>query len=127
MRHMKQRVIVAGGRDFQDYELLKTSLDQQLDFNMEIEIISGHASGADALGEKYARERNLALIVMPAQWKQYGRSAGPIRNRRMLEYALELDNSRLIAFWDGKSKGTKNMITQAQKAGLDCEVIMTEA
>ena len=120
---MIQRVIVAGGRDFRDFELLKKSLDELLDTSTGIEIISGHASGADSLAEKYANENGIKLTIMPAEGNLYGRAAGPMRSRRMLAYAMELSNSCLIAFWDGKSKGTKNMISQAEKAGISCTVI----
>lgn len=111
------RVIIAGTRDFNDYELLKQYCDYMLSKKVEsgeqITIISGGASGADALGEKYARERGYSLRLFPAQWEKYGRQAGPMRNREMADNA-----DALIAYWDGKSKGTKNMIEEAKKRGL---------
>lgn len=108
------RVIIAGTRTFDNYGLLCEYADYKLSqINDSIEIVSGGAKGADALGERYAREKGYSLCVFPADWAQYGRKAGPIRNRQMAEYA-----DALLAFWDGISAGTKNMIEEAQKQGL---------
>lgn len=111
------RVIIAGTRYFDDYDLLKKYCDYMLSNKIksgeEIRILSGGASGADALGEKYARERGFIIVPYPAQWDKYGRQAGPMRNREMAANA-----DALIAFWDDKSRGTKNMIDEAQKRGL---------
>ena len=80
--------------------------------------ISGHATGADALGERYAQERGLFLDAHPADWNKHGRAAGPIRNAEMAEAA-----DTLIAFWDGASRGTKNIIVTAKSKGLKVVVI----
>lgn len=117
------RIIVAGCRDFDDYEYLKESLDAiRTDF-IDIEIVSGHASGTDSLAEEYARRVGIELRIFPADWKRYGRAAGPIRNKQMLEYIME-GNPLVVAFWDGKSSGTKNMIELARKADVECRVFM---
>ncbi len=116
------RIIIAGGRDFNNYELLKNScidIIESLGYSNDpddYEIISGGARGADSLGEVFAKEMKYDLKVFPAQWDLYGKSAGYIRNKEMAEYA-SLDDvfSVLIAFWDGKSRGTKNMIEIAKK------------
>lgn len=78
----KYKVIIAGCRDFADYELLKEECDFYLQNQKpeDIVIVSGHASGADALGEHYALERDLQLETYTADWKAHGRAAGPIRN-----------------------------------------------
>lgn len=83
-----------------------------------IVIVSGHASGADALGERYAQERGYELETYPADWKVHGRAAGSIRNAQMASVA-----HALIAFWDGKSRGTKNMIDTAKKHNLHVAVV----
>ena len=88
----------------------------------EIVIISGHALGADSLDERYAQERGFKIETYPADWKKYGRAAGPIRNEQMANIA-----NALIAFWDGKSKGTKNMINLAKKKGLQVFVAQYES
>lgn len=107
------RVIIAGGRDFNDYLTLKKYCDHVLQDKGEVIIVSGKANGADKLGEQYAKEKNYPIAEFPADWKTYGKSAGFIRNAEMAKYA-----DALIAFWDGKSKGTKNMIDTAQKENL---------
>lgn len=89
----------------------------------EIEIVSGHASGADKMAEEYAKEHGLSLTIMPAEWNRYGRAAGPIRNKKMLDYIVG-EEPVLVAFWDGKSKGTKDMITKARQANVDTNVFM---
>lgn len=114
------KVIIAGCRDFADYELLKEKCDFYLQNQKpeNVVIVSGHASGADALGERYAQERGLQLETYPADWKAHGRAAGPIRNAQMASVARTL-----IAFWDGKSRGTKNIIDTATKRGLKVAVV----
>ena len=108
------RVIIAGTRYFNDYALLCEYADYKLSkIRQPIEIVSGHARGADTLGERYAEERGYKLTLFPAEWDKYGKSAGPRRNKEMAEYA-----NALIAIWDGKSIGTKNMIDIAKEKGL---------
>jgi hypothetical protein len=105
------RVIIAGGRDYHNYN---TVLDAIVECNFNIQtVVSGGAKGVDALGEKYAVDADVKLVVYPADWEKNGRAAGPIRNRKMAENA-----DALIAIWDGKSRGTKNMIETATKLGL---------
>ena len=98
------RVIIAGGRDFNDYPLLKQKCDSFLgnkSKECQVIIVSGTARGADQLGERYAVEKGFPILRFPADWLQYGKAAGPIRNRQMTDNA-----DALIAFWDGQSKGT---------------------
>lgn len=112
------RVIVAGGRDFNNYAGLAASLDYLLkNINDEIQIVCGMARGADKLGEQYAKERGYKVLYMPADWDIDGRSAGFKRNIKMAEYA-----DALVAFWDGKSPGTRHMIETAKSKGLDIRV-----
>lgn len=114
------KVIIAGGRDFDDYRLLCMKAHSLLCsyINSEIQIVSGTAKGADKLGERYAKENYISLKQFPAEWSKYGKSAGYKRNVQMAEYA-----DALIAFWDGKSKGTKHMIDIAIDLDLDIRVI----
>lgn len=116
---VKHRVIIAGGRDFLDSYLVKTTLQrlfpnpqEQVDY-----VISGNARGADMTGEAWAIANVIPVMLMPAQWSAHGKSAGPIRNAAMAKRG-----TYLIAFWDGKSRGTKNMIDTATKAGLTVHV-----
>ena len=111
------KIIIAGSRNFNDYNLLKTSCDNLLTQFTNIEIVSGTARGADKLGEKYAREKGYDIKQFPANWN-LGKSAGYIRNDEMAKYS-----DMLIAFWDGTSKGTKHMIDLANKRSLKVVVI----
>lgn len=112
------KVIIAGGRDFDDYALMKRKLDHLFSKRMPDEIVSGGARGADALGERYAKEHDIALKLFPANWSEHGWAAGHIRNAEMADYA-----DALVAYWDAVSRGTKNMIETAKKKGLDVRVI----
>lgn len=115
------KVIIAGGRDFEDYELLKAELNLILCIRVmreDLEIVSGGAKGADALGERYAKEYNVPVKVFKADWNKHGKAAGPIRNAEMAKYA-----QGCIVFWDGKSNGTWNMIQAARNHSLILYII----
>jgi len=115
------KVIVAGGRFFNDYELLKKKLDHILKNFSNIEIISGAAKGADNLGELYAKEKGYNIIRMPADWDKYGKGAGYRRNEDMASIA-----DCCVCFWDGKSKGTNHMINLAKQYDLQLRIIRYE-
>jgi hypothetical protein len=113
------KLIIAGSRSFTDYKELCEVCDQILQDQTDVEIVSGaYYKGADLLGEKYTIERGYKLTKFPADWKSYGKAAGPKRNQQMAEYA-----DMLVAFWDGKSRGTKNMIQIAEKENLKVIII----
>lgn len=82
------------------------------------EVVSGHSGGVDLLGEHWAEMVHLPITLFKASWDTYGKSAGPRRNRQMAEYA-----EALIAIWNGKSRGTLNMIKEATKCNLKVYVI----
>ena len=113
------KVIIAGGRTFKDFDLLCEKVDKILSRQDEVEIVSGTARGTDKLGERYAELRGYPVKRFPADWGTHGRAAGYIRNTEMGEYA-----DALIAFWDGKSKGTKHMIDIAENLGLKTRIIL---
>ncbi|UMB55348.1 DUF2493 domain-containing protein [Lutibacter sp. A64] len=116
------KLIIAGSRTFSDYKKLKEVCDQFLQDQNNIEIVSGaYYRGADKLGEQYATEKGFPIKQFPADWKKFRRAAGPKRNQQMAKYA-----DALIAFWDGKSKGTKNMIDLAKKENLKVKRIHFE-
>jgi len=119
------RVIVCGSQDYNDKAGCFQELDEILSGISDVEIISGNAKGADQFGEEFARSHGLALRVFPADWKKYGKAAGPIRNREMLKYALETD-CMVIAFWNRKSRGTGNMLKQAKAAGVKCHIVLLD-
>jgi hypothetical protein len=112
------KIIIAGSRNFNDYNLLKTSCDNLLTQFTNIEIVSGTARGADKLGERYAREKGYSIKEFPANWDKFGKRAGYLRNDEMAQYS-----DMLIAFWDGTSKGTKHMIDLANKRGIKVEIV----
>jgi len=112
------KVIIAGGRNFDDFNKLCQVCDEFLQDQNNIEIVSGAYKGADLLGERYAVERNHPIKQFPADWRRYGKSAGQKRNAEMAIYA-----DALIAFWDGESKGTKHMIELATQTELKVRVI----
>lgn len=116
------KIIVAGGRKFFDYPLLKkevTKIAKKCEKKgLMIEIVSGGAKGADYLGEKLAKKKGFRVKKFEAEWDKHGNSAGMIRNFKMAQYA-----NILIAFWDGKSRGTGNMITQMKKVDKPVRVI----
>ena len=112
------RIIIAGGRDFKNAALLATTMAALLKGVEAVTIVSGGAKGADSLGEWYASNRNIPVTVFKADWDKYGKSAGYRRNEEMAQNA-----DALVAFWDGKSKGTKHMIDLAKKANLTTTII----
>ncbi len=100
------KTIIAGSRDITNYNVLLKALDESFMKDDISEIVCGKAKGVDTLGERYGKENNIPVIPFPAEWDKYGnKSAGPIRNRQMAEYA-----DRALVIWDGKSPGSKNMI-----------------
>ena len=115
--------IVAGGRDFDDYELMKRKLDSILSKQIKVVIISGHANGADKLGERYAKEKGHELIIVPAEWQLYGKRAGYLRNRRMHMIASQHKKRGCVCFWDGRSKGTAQNFEIAKEYDVQLKVI----
>ena len=101
------RTIIAGGRD---YQLTVTDLDR-LDEVGVTTVISGGCSGVDKCGETWAKYNDIPIEVFPADWKQYGRSAGPKRNQQMAEHA-----DAVVLFPGGK--GTESMFKIATKMKL---------
>lgn len=108
------KVLVCGGRNFHNYDLVEEVLGS-IHIEEEITlIISGHARGADSLGERWAFEHSIFCEFFPAKWDLYGKGAGHIRNRKMLE---EGKPDLVVAFPGGN--GTKNMMDISRKAGVE--------
>jgi hypothetical protein len=106
------KLAIVGSRDFSNYDLLVKSIEQNLDVSQITHIVSGGARGADTLGELFAKNNNIDTIIYKPDWNKYGRSAGYIRNKDIIDSA-----DFVIAFWDGKSKGTKHSIDLANNMG----------
>lgn len=115
------KVIIAGSRNCTNFELLREKCDKILsktDMNT-VEFISGGCRGVDKLGEQYAKSKGKTPIIYPANWKKYGKAAGPLRNLKMAENA-----THLIAFLEPGSKGTASMIKEAEKLNLKIRKIL---
>lgn len=114
----KFQVIIAGGRDFSDYDLLERKCDFYFSERRPSLIIVGGANGADDLGMKYAFCKCYDFKIMRADWNTLGKAAGMVRNQQMLQEA-----DALVAFWDGRSSGTRNMIEIAQAKGIPVRIV----
>lgn len=114
-------LLIAGSRDFQDFSLLEEKVNP---YKEDItEIVSGVANGADKLGIKYSEKYMVPLKEFPARWDLYGKKAGILRNNEMAQYLSKKDDSMALIFWDGKSKGSENMISLLEKYNIKHEVI----
>lgn len=110
------RITIGGCRDFDDYEVFRKFVDEciaEMNPREEIVILSGHCSGADLMAERYAEEMGYEKEIHSAEWKKYGRAAGPLRNEKMVD-----KSNAVIAFWDNHSKGTASLIGFAKKKGI---------
>jgi len=96
------KLLIAGSRDFHDYDVVKKEFDK---LGKDAEIISGCAMGADTLAIRLAKELELVVHTFPANWTKYGKGAGFVRNKDMVDLCDEA-----LIFWNGKSKGTEHTI-----------------
>lgn len=101
----KIRVAVIGSRGFKNYEAMVEEL-KKLPVDV---IVSGGAKGADSLAEKYATVANIETLIFPADWKKYGKRAGFVRNKDIIDNC-----DYVVAFWDGSSSGTLNSLQYAK-------------
>lgn len=115
------KLIIAGSRGFNDYTLLESEVHKFLSGKTigETEIVSGTARGADQLGEKLAKEYDLKLTKMPADWDTFGKSAGYRRNAEMAKYA----DGCIVFMEKGGTKGSQHMINLAEREGLELKVV----
>lgn len=112
------KTIIAGSRSITNYPTIQTLLSNYLFTHPPIsEVVSGGATGVDKLGERWARENEVEVKLFPAEWDRFGKGAGSIRNIEMASYG-----DRLIAIWDGSSKGTFHMINCMKSLKKDVEV-----
>ena len=105
------KVIVAGGRNYCFTPESTAFLDRLHQEHHFTEVVSGGAAGADKCGEEWARRNNLSIRVFPADWKSFGKRAGPIRNRQMAKYA-----DALVLFPGGS--GSSSMLSEAILVGI---------
>lgn len=118
------KLIIAGSRSynhFTDSSLARLAISEEV-LAMEIvvdEIVSGGALGADEIGERWAREHRIPIRQFLADWDKHGKGAGPIRNAAMADYA----DSLLVICWDGRSRGTANMIKNMRDRGKPVRIM----
>lgn len=115
------KLIVAGGRDFNDYTLLSSTLNDLAHGqykDREVSIVSGMARGADRLAYEFAKTVHVECYEFHADWDKYGKAAGFRRNADMAQFA-----DALVAFWDGESRGTKHMIDTMGRMGKPVHIV----
>jgi|TARA_B110000908_G_scaffold92600_1_gene109723 hypothetical protein len=134
------KLIIAGGRDFNDYELAEPRIlswctHMVATSSSDLVILSGCASGADRIGERFADEYDVTVDLYPAKWKDLDVPGAIIKSNRYGEYnakagfdrnALMAANAtHLIAFWNGtkKNSGTYSMIKLAEEHGLPTVIV----
>jgi hypothetical protein len=110
------KLAIIGSRGYNNYEQVSAILNEYK--SQVVLVISGGAKGADTLGEKWALENNIETLIFPADWDKYGKRAGYIRNEDIVKNC-----DFVIAFWDGKSKGTANSIALANKYNKPIKII----
>ena len=115
--------LIVGSRYFSDYGLLAAKCDLLLRNWGSVVIVSGGARGADVLAKRYAMDRGYCYKELPADWDTYGRCAGYIRNRAMHEYISTHAKRGVIAFWDGKSRGTSQSFSLAKSYSNPLRVV----
>ena len=122
------KVIIAGPRykdpvnkiPFDNYKLVVEAIEKS---GFEItEEVCGMAIGVDRLGEQWAIANSVPVKEMPANFAKHGKAGGPIRNREMAEYA-----DAAVIVWDGKSRGTRNMINEMIRKKKPYYLLMTES
>lgn len=111
------RIIVAGGREFADYDYLASTMGAVTANLDHFIVIHGDCRGADKLAGRWTTEHGHKCVPCPAEWDLFGKAAGPRRNELMAQNA-----DALVAFWDGKSTGTSGMIKLAETYGLKVRV-----
>ncbi len=105
------KIAIIGSRS-----ITMTNIDEYVSNNDEI--VSGGAAGADSCAAEYARSKGLKLTEFLPQYDKYGRAAPIVRNKEIVDYA-----DKVVAFWDGRSKGTLFVIKYAQKTGTPCVIV----
>lgn len=111
-----KRVIICGSRDWADDKLVKQTICAYVSGFGDVTIVHGDCpTGADASARRWAVDRGALEERHPADWKKHGKAAGPIRNQEM----VDLGAFKCLAFWDGKSRGTLDMLERASRAGID--------
>lgn len=110
-----EKVAIVGSRDYPHLGIVRSYVKF---LDRSTIVVTGGADGVDKAAEKTALDCGLTVIVHIADWRKYGNSAGPIRNQ-----AIVNDADRVVAFWDGSSRGTRDTIRKAMKAHIPVIII----
>ena len=115
------KILVCGDRDWTDKELIRKELSDWYKLFPDLEIIQGGCQGVDIMAKECCYELGIPCETFEADWVKYGKSAGPIRNRKMLDQKPDL----VLAFHSHitKSKGTKDCIFEANRRGIEVRII----
>ena len=119
------KLAIIGSRNFTDFSIGYTLTDKYIDYlflekKIDVKlVVSGGANGADLFGKKYSRARKLRYKEYPAEWDKYGKRAGMIRNKDIID-----ECTCAIIFWDGISRGTKNSIDLIMSKGVPYKIVM---
>lgn len=110
-----KKLIIAGGRDFNDEALMRDRLQEMA--NQQIidettELVCGMAKGADIMGQHLFKQNGMTVHEFIPDWDELGKRAGFVRNADMGNAA-----DLALIFWDGQSRGTKHMIEYMEKLG----------
>lgn len=106
-----KNIVIAGSRYFENYNKAEKFISDCLELeniNEPILFLTGGCRGADSLGEKYALDHGFELKIIKAEWKRFGKPAGPIRNKKLAK-----EGDIFICFWNKSSRGTKSLIDYA--------------
>lgn len=130
---MTLAILVTGAREYSNKKLVRNTLKNAVEDHEKIILIHGGCSGADKLAGEVGLKLGFIVEVYPAEWKKYGKSAGPKRNKQMVDRLVEYKNLgyniKMFAFHDDidNSKGTKNCVNIAQKNGIAVDIIVSNA
>lgn len=105
------KLAIVGCRDYHHYAFVEKYILESFGASQLRLIITGDATGVDALARRFAAKYNIAKLVKKAQWKKFGKAAGPIRNRLIV-----VECNAMVAFWDGESPGTRDAISWAKRS-----------
>lgn len=110
------KLAIVGSRSLKDYKIVKNAVDSLC--TEVTEIVSGGARGVDSFAERYASEHDIPTVIFKPDWAKYGKRAGFIRNKDIVERA-----DFVLAVWDGESRGTLDSINHARKLGKPVEIV----
>lgn len=119
--------LIVGSKGYTDYAAFKAKCDALLAGKTDIEIVSGGASGTDAMAERYAHDHGYSLQIFPAERSRYGKRAGYVRNREMHSYISTFTDRGVIAFWDGSSRGTAQSFALSKEFDNPLRVIKVDS